>query len=190
MARGWALRILACLAAAAVLVTGCSHKHEPSSTAPTTTSATASPTLPPVGPPDMPMPADARQMTADGFNAFTKYYIELINRLGTHLEGKYLRQLSTSCETCNRIANDADSDAQKGYSYQGGTITITSIAPAYLSGTKAESAFIVDQAAYVVLDAGQHPVDGLSENAIASMAAGMSGNWTGDHWIVTNLSFG
>lgn len=192
MARGWALRMLACLAAVTVLLTGCSQPSKPIASAPkpTTTSASASPTLPPLGPPDMPMPAAARQMTPDGFNAFTQYYIDLINHLNKKLDGTELRALSRGCDTCNRIANDADSDAQKGYSYQGGHITISSIAPPHFTEEGAENAFTVDQDAYMVVDSAGNPVAGLTSPALTNVAAGMAGSWIGDHWIVTGLSFG
>lgn len=190
MARGRALRLLACLGVAVVLGAGCSSTPQASTSLPSTSSAKPSSTLPPLGPPDLPMPAAARQMTPDGFNAFTRYYIDLINRLERTLNAAYLRQFSTDCQTCNRIANDADKDAQKGYSYRGGGITIAGVGPAHLQGVEAENAFIVDQGALSVLDRDGRPIADISSDAITGLAAGMSGRWTTDHWVVTALSFG
>jgi hypothetical protein len=192
MARRWTAAAVTCLAAA--LLAGCSGGTQQASTTLPTTSApaaaAASPTLPPLGPPDFPMPADARQQTPQGFNAFTRYYVSLINRLQTDLDPTYLRQLSRGCSTCDRIAGDAQSDSAKGYRYEGGTLTITALAPAHLTSRGAENAFTADQTAYAVVDAAGNHVAELSGAALPHMPAGAQGVWSGDHWVITNLSFG
>jgi hypothetical protein len=60
--RRWTLRLVAGLAAGAVALSGCSGRQEANDTLP---EADASPSLsdaslPPLGPPDLPMPAEAR----------------------------------------------------------------------------------------------------------------------------------
>src|SRR3954452_17635339 len=95
-------------AAAAVvgvaLLTGCSEERQANATLPSTTSAAAESTeaLPPLGPPDLPMPAEAREKTAAGFQSFANYYLTLVNRLQVDLDASYLRELSRGCETCDR----------------------------------------------------------------------------------------
>jgi hypothetical protein len=176
-----------------VFLAGCSDGGTANETLPSTSNAPAGETsasLPPLGPPDLPMPADARERTAPGFEAFSKYYIDLINRLQRDLNSSYLREFSRNCETCQRLALDADSDASKHYRYAGGSLRITSIAPASLTSTEAEVAFTVDQAAYKVLSASGDAVDGLAGEAVSGLPAGMIGVWSDDHWVVTNLSFG
>jgi hypothetical protein len=151
---------------------------------------TAAETTAALGPNDFPMPTDAQQRTAEGFSSFTEYYIGLINYLQANLDSTYLRQFSRNCETCNRLATDADSDASRNYRYSGGTLTITAIARPTLTDTQAEVAFTLDQAAYSVLDASGEPVDNLAGDAVTGLPAGMIGVWADGHWVVTNLSFG
>ena len=181
---------MAGLAVATALVGGCSSKHEANHALPSASETSASPSLEPLGPADLPMPAEAREETADGFNAFAHYYIDLINRLETDLDSTYLRQFSRGCATCDRLASDAEGDATKGYSYEGGTITITALAAAHMTAQGAETAFTVDQAAYSVLDSSGTPVQGLNGEAAADLPGGMAGVWAYNHWVVTNLTFG
>jgi hypothetical protein len=178
------------LAVVAVLASGCSEPQQASETLPSAVETLESPALEPLGPPDLPVPDEARVQSPEGFNAFTEYYIALINRLQQELEPTYLRQFSRNCETCDRLASDAERDAGAGYTYQGGGMTISAIAPAHLSGAGAETAFTINQAAYAVLDASGNPVAGLSGESLSGLPAGMSGIWVDDHWLVTNLSFG
>ncbi|MCZ2825544.1 MULTISPECIES: DUF6318 family protein [unclassified Modestobacter] len=143
-----------------------------------------------LGPADLPLPAVAQERTAEGFSAFAEYYISLINRLQNDLDSTHLRQFSRNCDTCDRLAADADSDSLAGYRYDGGELTIAAIAPVALTDEQAEIAFTIDQAAYSVIDASGRPVEGLSAAQMTGLPAGMIGVWTGDHWVVTNLSFG
>lgn len=193
MPRGRTARSLAGLAAAALLVCGCGAETHKAATLPPVSSPAASSTqaLPPLGPPDLPMPAAARQRTADGFNEFTKYYISLINRLDDDLDPTYLRQFSRNCRDCTRIADDAADDAAKGRHYVGGHMTITALAPAHFMGDQAETAFMIDQGAYTVFDSSGVPVPGLTDKpALLGMSSGTFGEWVGDHWIVTELTLG
>jgi hypothetical protein len=136
------------------------------------------------------MPSAAQARTEAGFAEFTRYYIALVNRLDQDLDSTYLRQFSRNCDTCDRLSADADSDADKGYQYEGGKITLTASAPATVGESQAEIAFTVDQAAYSVLDQNGQSVPGLSGAAVSGLPAGMTGVWDKDHWLVTNLSFG
>lgn len=175
------------------LLAGCSGAQQASTSLPPTSApaaTAASPTLAALGPADLPMPPEARQQTAEAFNAFSRYYIALINRLDTNLDSSYLRRFSRGCPTCERITTDADSDARKGYRYQGGTITISAQAAAHLTADGAETAFTTEQAAYTVVDSAGAPVAGLSGPALSGVPSGAQGVWSGDHWVVTNLSFG
>jgi hypothetical protein len=184
------LRLVAGLALMAALVSGCSSTQQANETLPSAAPTSSSPEFEPLGPSDLPMPAEARERTADGFNAFVGYYIELINRLDEDLDARYLRQFSRGCDTCERLAADAENDARQGYSYDGGTITITAQAPANLTNEGAETAFTVEQAGYTVLDSNGSPVPGLSGEPVGGLAAGMAGLWVEDHWVATNLTFG
>ena len=117
--RRWTLRLVAGLAAGAVVLSGCSERKEASDTLP---GADASPSateaaLPPLGPPDLPMPAEARTQDAAGAEAFVRYYIDLINRTSTVMDAAPLREFSDGCTECNRIAADTEGDASAGHRY-------------------------------------------------------------------------
>jgi hypothetical protein len=127
--RGWTLRLVTCLAAGGVVLSGCSDRQEANDTLP---EADASPSasesvLPPLGPPDLPMPAEARTQDAAGAEAFVRYYIDLINRTLTVMDAAPLREFSQGCEDCERIARNVEADATAGYSYSGGHVDIVEI---------------------------------------------------------------
>jgi hypothetical protein len=127
--RRWTLRLLAGLAAGAVVLSGCSERQEAADTLPEAdaTPSASEPELPPLGPPDLPMPAEARTQDAAGAEAFVRYYIDLINRTSTVMDAAPLREFSDGCLDCNRIASVVDKDATLGHQYDGGLISITTM---------------------------------------------------------------
>ena len=177
---------------AVAALAGCSGGEEAAQTLPSTsrTAASPSPTLPPLGPADFPVPPEARQQTPDGVKAFTDYYISLINRLETDLDSRYLKALSSACTECDRIAADADADKAKGYSYSGGTLTLTSKGAATLSQFSGEIAFVFDQAPLEIRDRQGKRIEDLSSPQLSSLPGGLSTVWSDDHWVVSSLSFG
>jgi len=186
------VRMAAAALAGITLLAGCSDSGGANETLPSTSSTAAetSASLPPLGPPDLPMPAQAREQTPEGVRAFAKYYIELINIASSDLDATYLRSLSRDCDTCNRIADDAEDDRAAGYIYQGGALTITSIGDGALTAEGGEVAFVVDQAPLSVLDPAGQPVEDLTSPQLTDLPAGLSTVWDGDHWLVSSLSFG
>jgi hypothetical protein len=124
--RRWTLRLVAGLAAGAVVLGGCSERQEANDTLPGA-DAEASATeaeLPPLGPPDLPMPAEARTQDAAGAEAFVRYYIELINRTSTVMDAAPLREFSDGCVDCDRIAAATEEASALGHDYQGGEMTV------------------------------------------------------------------
>lgn len=190
MARGWVLRIVACLAAVTVLVTGCSHTHkpEPKAAAPTT-SAKPSPTLPPLGPADFPVPAEARQKTEAGALAFTRYYIDLVNHLLVSRDSAPLRDLSRDCRDCDSMVRGLDKAKAAGLTYEGGQMTITSLSNAALNGDTAEAAFVLEQQAATVKDANGAVVPDKSIGAYP-LNGGVALAWdnTRSTWVVTTFT--
>ena len=176
----------------AAVLAGCSDSEQASTTLPSTSSAAASPSprAELLQPSDLPLSAAARERTAAGVEAFTDYYIALINHLQVDLDSKYLRFYSKNCTDCDRISGDADSDRSAGYLYQGGTLTITSKGRASLTAEGGQIAFIVDQAPLRVLDRSGQPVAGLDAGQLTGLPGGLSTVWQGDHWVVSSLSFG
>lgn len=189
MARAWALRILACLAAATVLLTGCSHKQEPSSSAPTTTSAKPSPTLPPLGPADFPVPAEARQKTEAGVVAFANYYIELSNRLLKSFDSGPLRSLSRNCADCNQLADGYDAARSAGYTCEGGRLSVSSTGTTVLTGDHGEVSWSLHQEAITVRDRTGAVVPSMTSGAF-DLSGGIGLNWDPQlkGWLVTQLA--
>jgi hypothetical protein len=191
MVRRWIAGLATCaVVAPLLLLAGCSSRHEAAQSLPTTTGNATSKSRSALGPVDLPMPAKAIEHSADGFNEFTRYYVALINRLNRDLDARYLRQLSRNCATCDRLAGDALADADKGYRYTGGTIWIASVAPAHLTDAGAETAFVINQDRYAVVDSSGNTVAGLTAEPLFNVPAGAVGEWDTDHWVLTKLSFG
>ncbi|HEY4625409.1 MAG TPA: DUF6318 family protein [Blastococcus sp.] len=187
MTRRW----LAFIAVGAVLLSGCSKKQEANDTLPSPSAAETTPELPPLGPDDMPMPAEARTQDAAGAEAFVRYYIALINRTSTIMDAKPLRDLSDGCADCNRIADATEQAEAAGRDYVGGQMTILQVGRPLVRGDKAELALRVDQAEFVVLDPSGRPTEGGSE-AFSNVAGGATLRWDGTRqtWLVAGLTLG
>ncbi|WP_409331678.1 DUF6318 family protein [Trujillonella humicola] len=193
MATGWTARTTAALVVAAALLSGCSEQQPANETLPQTTaepSQTAE-ALPPLGPPDLPMPPEARTQDAEGAEAFVRYYVALINRTSTIMDAAPMREFSDECADCDRIAADTEEDAAAGYRYRGGELTITWI-QALEPDSDAEVAFLADQAALSVLDAAGQPVPELTFEAVDQVSSGASLRWDSElaSWLITELTLG
>jgi hypothetical protein len=173
------------------VLTGCTEKQEASKTLPTTSAAETAPDLPPLGPEDMPMPAEARTQNAAGAETFLRYYLELINRTSTVMDAAPLRDLSKGCRECDRLAANVEEDASAGKHYERGEITVKQVGPPLMKETTAEFPLIVDQAEFTVLDAGGAVVDGGSE-AFSDVNAGAAMQWDDARhsWVMIGLTFG
>jgi hypothetical protein len=190
--RRWTLRLVACLAVGAVVLSGCSEKQEANETLPSTSATPTTPELQPLGPEDLPMPAEARTQDAAGAEAFVRYYIDLINRTSKMMDAGPLRDLSDGCEHCNRIALNIEEDVAAGHRYVGGEITITEIATPLLKETTAEMAVRVDQAALAVVDRSGTPINDLGSEAYPGLSGGTSLRWMPEResWVMTGLTLG
>ena len=124
--RRWTLRLVAGLAAGAVLLSGCSGQQEANDTLPgaDATPSASEAELPPLGPPDLPMPAEARTQDAAGAEAFFRYWIELLNRQQAIPAAQPLRDLGPECIECGRIARVYDEAAAAGRRYVGGHLSV------------------------------------------------------------------
>lgn len=193
MTRRWALRLTACLVAGAAALTGCSEKQQARESLPSTSSA--SPTedaLPPLGPEDLPMPAEARTQDAAGAEAFVRYYIGLINRTSTVMDAQPLRDLSDGCRDCDRIAANTEKAAELGRSYRDGEITITDFRPPLVDGEQASVGITFDQAALSVVDASNNPVGNGSSRAYSALPGGIGLRWDDARtsWLITDFTVG
>lgn len=188
----WTLRLLAGSLAAAAVLSGCAAKHQASESLPAPSSAPTTQALPPLGPKDLPMPAEARTKDAAGAEAFVRYYIALINRTSKVMDAKPLRDFSQNCRDCNRIAGNIEEDARSGHTYRGGQITLTEVAPPLIKDTTAQMAMRVNQAALTVLDSSGKPLPELSSKAYPGLSGGAALVWNeASHaWSATALTLG
>lgn len=175
----------------AVGVAGCSASQPANDTLPGTTTAatTTADALPPLGPPDFPVPDAARQQTPEGAAAFTEYYIGLISFTTTTLDATAIRQLSRDCEVCDQIANGYDKDRKAGYRYEGGELAITSAGAPNFMGDTSRVAFLLKQTALRVLDSAgnvandrEYPEFGLNGGVSLLWDDGLT------TWVATSLT--
>ena len=186
------LRGIVGLAVGAAALSGCAAKEAASTSLPATTSKAAptTPALPPLGPPDFPVPAAARTKDAAGAEAFLRYYIELMNRQEFIPSGARLREFGPACQECLRIARAFDKTAAAGEHYEGGRVTVNDVPPPRSVDNHIEISFSaraevekrVDRTGKVLEEA---PFD-------ANVGSAMHLSWADDRkcWIVEALSIG
>ncbi len=189
--RRWTLRLVAGLAAGAVVLSGCSERQEANDTLPEAdASASASePELPPLGPPDLPMPAEARTQDAAGAEAFVRYYIDAYNYALRTLDPTALSDVSFNCETCNALSQQVrDVDAQ-GQRYEGGEVHVSEITTPVVKDSEAQFALSLIQGPLSVTSNG-NIVEGRSYPERSSPASGGILRWDGSRttWLMTQLT--
>jgi hypothetical protein len=193
MARGRTVRLLASLGLATVLGAGCSGTPQASTSLPSASTAKPTPTLPPLGPPDFPVPDKARTEDAAGAEAFIRYYFDLLNRSLRDMNPQYLRQFAQACETCERIARETEQDGSNGYAYHGGELRISSaMSVSVTRPERAESAFLADQEALTIVDRSGRPVPNLAFEAKPGISSGTLCTWdaTTSSWRMAVLTLG
>jgi hypothetical protein len=164
-----------------LFLAGCAEKHEASTTLPPVSDAAAATSssaaaVPAVGPADFPVPMEARQHTPAGVQAFTRYYIELINHQLASLDSTPLRELSRNCSTCTALANSYDRDRAAGHKYEGGLISVASLGSAGVDGDIGETSFDLRQQAVTVRDASGAPIPTLASAGVA-LGGGVRLRW-------------
>jgi outer membrane murein-binding lipoprotein Lpp len=169
------------------LLAGCSARTEANDTLPSTSSApTTEAALPQLGPPDMPMPSEAREPTAEGADAFTRYYVELYNHAIRTLDTTHMRDFSQGCDTCDQLADQVDAVAAAGQRYEGGEARVVASTPPFLTGDEAQLVFDVAQAPLSVTLDGV-PVEGQAMPEYSSTGGGGILRWSDDRatWVMT-----
>ena len=194
MTRRTTMRVVACLTAGIVVLTGCTEKQEASHTLPTTSAAETTPKLPPLGPETFPVPAQAREKTPEGALAFAKYYIALGTEIGKGgASSQALLDLSTpECRLCRQVAASFATDQAAGYKHIGSSSTFEEYALPRLSGDMAELGFVYAQSAYTVVDANGNDVPSRAAPSTGDLQSGMLLEWRADLmcWLVTSLTIG
>ena len=184
---------LVAVAAAAVMgvavLAGCSDGEQANETLPSTSlsgSAEPSETLQPLGPPDLPMPDEAREMTPAGAEAFIRYYMDVYNLAQESMNAQYLHEFSRGCDTCDRLANTIDEDVTAGYEYEGGEVS-TDYSQAIVEKGRAELVFSITQRSLRVLGPDGQVLDGLTFAERRSPGCGAFLSWvdTTSSWVIT-----
>jgi hypothetical protein len=188
--RRWTLRLAAGLAAGAVALSGCSERQEASDTLPgaDASPSASEPSLPPLGPADLPMPPEARTQDAAGAEAFVRYYIDLVSNAQESLDSTWIRDLSSGCETCDQLATGFDHDRVSGYAREGGDVSVSSISTPAIDGDEAQAAFTLQQSAQRVTKNGT-PITGLETPEQENLSAGAILTWQAQRrtWLVAQL---
>lgn len=195
MRRRWTLRLVAGLAAGAVVLSGCSKEQAASDTLPEAeASPTASePALPPLGPPEFPVPTEAREKTPKGALAFAEYYMSLGARIGTgQVPPGTLRDLSENCALCQQVAASYEADRAAGYTYRGATHSFTEYGLPRVADSTAEVGFVYTQSAYTVVDSTGKEIPERAGQASGELQSGMLLEWRPElhTWLVTDLTVG
>jgi hypothetical protein len=188
------MRVVACLAAGTVVLTGCTEKQDASHTLPTTSAAETTPKLPSLGPEGFPVPAEARKKTPEGALAFAKYYVDLAFEVGeAGIPSQSLLDLSTpDCRTCNQVAASYAQDQSAGYKHVGTSHSFKEYGPALLKDNVAEIGFDYTQGASTVIDANGQEVPSRAGEESGVLSSGMRLEWRADlqSWLVANLTIG
>ena len=195
MAAGFTRRTTAMLAVTAAALCGCSDEQKPAETLPDASSSTStsSEALPPLGPPDFPVPDEAREKTPEGALEFTRYYIALIEyTANSSADPQPLLDMSSGCGTCSQIAQSFADDRIAARTYEEVTIHFVSAGPGVLNGERADVGFVLSQSAVVVRDAQGQPVPDRSSEATSDLQSGALLEWGASQtsWRVTTLTIG
>jgi hypothetical protein len=174
---------------------GCSADEQQASTElPPASSSSAEPTpeLPPLGPPDFPVPDEARTKDEAGAEAFLRYYIELLNRQQAVPEGGPLRALGPDCRQCAVIAQRFDEAAETGLLVQGGEISIIDGPGIAVRGETANLSFIARAEAATVKTRDGTPVPEEAQPEQERIPSALTVTWSDaeQSWLVAGLSFG
>ena len=180
------VQVAAAAVAGVAVLTGCSGGETANETLPSTSSSAAETTasLPPLGPPDLPMPDEARKQTPAGAEAFLRYYMAVYTKAQAEMDATYLDQFSQDCSFCNALAQRLKDNAMSGYTYDGGAVTVRATSLTPNGNGEMEGAFTIEQTALTIRDEGGAAV---SEDPPATYNCGSVLTWrpTDTSWAVS-----
>ena len=184
---------LGCLVLGSLALTGCSEKQQANETLPSSSATPSAEELPPLGPPDFPVPDKARTKDAAGAEAFLRYWVDLVNRQQAIPGGQPLRDLSTDeCYECLRIAKAFDDAAAAGWRYEGGELSLNDVTEPQVNGDQASLVFGARVEPLTVLDPAGAPVPGGIGDLAQNAGSGVTLAWSeADHsWLVIGMTIG
>ncbi len=187
------MRLAAALLGTALL-TGCSGEtaEAPSASLPSTSSpAPTTEALPVVGPADFPVPPEARTPDAAGAEAFLRYWIDLLNRQRAIPAGQPLRDLSSDCDECLRIANNYDDAAAAGDKYLGGEVSLVDVPPPVIEEETVKFSFSARREPVSLVDRNGAVIEARPD-AAPSLGSGLHLVWSTSmrSWVVSAFQLG
>ena len=149
------MRLGRATAAAAVgiaVLAGCSNGETANETLPPATSSAApkSDALQPLGPPDFPVPDEARQQSEAGALAAARYFLELTAYSYQAGDSTSIGTLSRQCEFCASLTQAIADDQSAGNKVTGGNISLEDAGQVVMKSEAAEVAFTVSQSPLTV----------------------------------------
>jgi hypothetical protein len=188
--RGTALTV----ALGTALLTGCAGEapEAPSTSLPSTSSpAPTTEALPVVGPADFPVPSEARTQDAAGAEAFLRYWIDLVNRQQAVPSGQPLRDLSSNCDECLRIAKNFDDAAAAGNRYVGGEVSLVDVLPPVMEADTAMFSFSARREPVSLVDSSSAVIEERPD-AAPRLFSGLKLVWSGStrSWVVSGFQLG
>jgi hypothetical protein len=183
--------VVAGLIVGTTLLSGCSQKVEANDTLPSTSAAKTTEALPPMGPVDFPVPAEARTKDPAGAEAFLKYWIDLINHQRAVPNGGPLRDLGPDCQECLRLAQNYDEAAAAGNKYVGGELSLHDLAAPQLESNSAVLSFLLRREPVSLVDGTGAALESRTDPA-PDLSSGITLAWSAENnaWLVTTFSIG
>ncbi|MCZ2829885.1 DUF6318 family protein [Modestobacter sp. VKM Ac-2986] len=178
---------------AIAVLAGCSSGETANETLPPVTSSAAptSEALQPLGPPDLRLPAGAREQTAAGAKAFLDYYVELMNYSTTSLATESLRDLSRDCQTCSRFADGLDEVSDSQRRIEGAEFSINGSSDPLVRNGTAEFSMSLTQRKSRLLSAAGEPLPEFDQADTTFAGSGALLSWDAERntWLMSNITF-
>jgi len=184
-------RTAAAAAVGIAVLAGCSEGGTANETLPpVSTSATpTSEALQPLGPPDFPVPDEARELTEPGALAAGKYFALLTQHALQKMDTSGFTELSRDCQFCDELVRAVQDDAAAGNRYKGGEITFRDQGQTVLQGNVAEVAFSLTQGALDVIGPnGDLIVDRRQPSSDVFSSFTMTWDPEGRAWLLNQLT--
>ncbi|MBB3676955.1 DUF6318 family protein [Modestobacter versicolor] len=185
------VRVAAGAVTVIAVLAGCSDGGTANETLPSVSSSAAetSESLPPLGPPDLPMPDEARKQTEAGALAAGKYFAQLTEYSYQSMDPSGLTNLSSECSYCRELAASISEDRTAGYRYEGGGITFRDAGQVVLSGSGAEVAFSLTQGSLqVIAEDGNTLADRSQPTYDVFTSFVMRWDEASEAWLITQVS--
>ena len=185
------VRIVGAAVVGMAVLAGCSDGGQANETLPSASSSAAatSESLPPLGPPDLPMPAEAREQTEAGAIAAGRYFIELTVRAYQQGESEHISAVSRDCEYCALLTSGIEEDAAAGNKVSGGDVSFKDSGQATVEEDAAEVAFTVEQTPLTVTGPNGQAIADRAQPSFEVFTA-IACSWSDDlsAWIVNQVT--